>query len=123
MERRIERGEAPRGDTTVTKVDSSHSPTGSMGQKYLASGTHVAMRLWENEEPGAAKPEARRAYETVGFVIRGRAELHIEGQMVALEPGDSWVVPKNASHSYRILETFTAVEATSPPAHAHARDE
>jgi mannose-6-phosphate isomerase-like protein (cupin superfamily) len=123
MERRIERGEAPRGDTTVTKVDSSHSPVGAMGQKYLASGTQVAMRLWDDEQPGEAKPPVRRAYETVGYVIRGRAELHIEGQMVLLEPGDSWVVPRNATHSYRILEPLTAVEATSPPAHAHGRDE
>ncbi len=33
-----------------------------------------------------------------------------------LEPGDSWLVPAGAEHTYRILETFTAVEATSPPA-------
>jgi hypothetical protein len=33
------------------------------------------------------------------------------------------VVPKGARHSYRILETFTAVEATSPPAEVHSRDE
>jgi len=110
-------------DTTVTKVDSSHSPRGKLGQKYLASGVHVAMRLWENEEPGHHKPAARRGYETVGFVIAGRAELHIEGQVVLLEPGNSWVVPKGAEHSYMILETFTAVEATSPPAHIHGRDE
>jgi quercetin dioxygenase-like cupin family protein len=94
-----------------------------MGQKYLASGVHVAMRLWEDEPPSADKPSTQRAYETVGYVIKGRAELHIEGQMVLLEPGDSWVVPKGASHAYRILESFTAVEATYPPAHVHGRDE
>ena len=110
-------------DTTVTKVDSRESPVGTMGQKYLASGKHVSMRLWENEEPAEPKTPASRSYETVGYVIRGRAELYIEGQMVLLEKGDSWVVPAGASHTYRILETFTAVEATSPPAHAHARDE
>ena len=42
-------------DTTVMKVDSRHSPKGQMGQKYLASGVHVAMRLWEKEEPGEGK--------------------------------------------------------------------
>jgi quercetin dioxygenase-like cupin family protein len=109
-------------DTTVTKVDSSHSPKGSMGQKYLASGVHVAMRLWE-QESGDGKPERRRDYETVGYVIEGKAELHLEGQMVLLNPGDSWVVPSGAMHTYKILEAFKAVEATSPPAHAHARDE
>ncbi len=110
------------GDTTVTKVHSQTSPKGKMGQKYLASGKSVAMRLWE-EPAGQPKTPARRNYETVGYVINGRAELHIEGQMVKLEQGDSWVVPKGAEHTYRILESFVAVEATSPPAQAHGRDE
>ncbi len=110
-------------DTTVMKVQSQESPTGEMGQKYLASGKALSMRLWENEQPDDAKPESSRDYETVGYVISGRAELHLEGQMVLLEPGDSWTVPKGASHTYRILEAFTAVEATHPPAQVHGRDE
>ncbi|HEY1381803.1 MAG TPA: cupin domain-containing protein [Gemmataceae bacterium] len=110
-------------DTSVTKVKSAFSPHGPSGQKYLASGVHVAMRLWEKEPPGKAKPAARRDYETVGYVLAGRAELHIEGQLVLLEPGDSWVVPGGAEHAYKVLETFTAVEATAPPAHAKGRDE
>ncbi len=110
-------------DTTVKKIDSHHSPHGPQGQKYLASGKQVGMRLWEEEQPGADKPHTRRPYETVGFVIRGRAELEVEGQTVRLEPGDSWVVPKDADHTYRILEPFTAVEATAPVAWAHGRDE
>jgi quercetin dioxygenase-like cupin family protein len=109
-------------DTSVTKVDSRHSPTGPQGEKYLASSPSVGMRLWENEPPADAKPAATRDYETVGFVIKGTAELVIEGQTVKLEPGSSWVVPKGASHSYKILEAFTAVEATHPPAHVHGRD-
>jgi quercetin dioxygenase-like cupin family protein len=40
-----------------------------------------------------------------------------------LEAGDSWLVPAGAEHAYRILDEFTAVEATSPPAHVHGRDE
>jgi quercetin dioxygenase-like cupin family protein len=111
------------GDTSVTKVNSQFSPQGAMGQKYLASGVHVAMRLWEEEPPGASKAPSRRDDETVGYVINGRAELHLEGQKVVLEPGDSWVVSKGAVHTYSILESFTAVEATYPPAHVHGRDE
>ena len=110
-------------DTTVKKVSSQQSPTGAMGQKYLASGTSLAMRLWEREQPSADKAEKRRDYETVGYVIDGRAELYIEGQRVELEPGDSWVVPRGASHTYKIIEPFTAVEATHPPANVHGRDE
>lgn len=111
------------GDTTVKKVSSAHSPEGEMGQTYLASGVSVAMRLWSNEPPTDDKPARTRNYETVGYVISGRAELHSEGQTVLLEPGDSWVVPKGASHTYKVLEPFTAVEATSPPAHVNDRDD
>ncbi|MBW4610188.1 MAG: cupin domain-containing protein [Hassallia sp. WJT32-NPBG1] len=110
-------------DTSVKKVDSAYSPKGQQGQKYLASGKTVSMRLWENEQPDEAKEPTAREYETVGYVINGRAELHLEGQVVLLEPGNSWVVPKGASHTYKILESFTAVEATSPPAQVHGRDE
>lgn len=110
-------------DTSVKKVSSESSPKGEMGQKYLASGKTVAMRLWQNEQPDEAKEATAREYETVGYVINGRAELHLEGQMVLLETGDSWVVPKGASHTYKILEPFTAVEATSPPAQVNDRDE
>lgn len=110
-------------DTTVMKVSAHSAPKGKMGQKYLAIGKQISMRLWEAEPPGDAKPASERAYETVGYVIQGRAELHLEGQMVLLEPGHSWVVPSGASHTYKILEPFTAVEATSPPAEVHGRDE
>jgi mannose-6-phosphate isomerase-like protein (cupin superfamily) len=110
------------GDTSVMKVQSKHSPRGEMGQKHLGLGIHLAMRLWDKEQPGNDKPMATRDYETVGYVIEGRAELHLEGQKVLLEAGDSWVVPKGASHTYKILEPFTAVEATSPPAVVHGRD-
>jgi len=59
------------------------------------------------------KPSHKHAYEVVGYVIAGRAELEIAGQTVPLEPGDAWVVPAGAEHTCRILETFTAVEATA----------
>jgi quercetin dioxygenase-like cupin family protein len=110
-------------DKTVIKIDSDYSPKGQLGQKYLASGKSISMRLWENEQPNEPKESTASEYETVGYVINGRAELHIEGQTILLEPGSSWVVPKGASHIYKILEPFTAVEATSPPDEVHGRDE
>ncbi|HEX9998790.1 MAG TPA: cupin domain-containing protein [Abditibacterium sp.] len=110
-------------DTTVIKVDGAHSPRGKDGQKYLASGKAISMRLWENEAPGEPKTPVAREYETVGYVLAGRAELHLEGQIVLLEAGNSWVVPQGANHTYKILESFSAVEATHPPAQVHGRDE
>jgi len=110
------------GDTSIIKVQSEHSPKGEMGQVYLASGKNVAMRLWKAEQPGEEKIAVAREYETVGYVVMGRAELHSEGQKIMLDPGDSWVVPKGAMHTYRILEPFTAVEATYPPSQVQGRD-
>jgi quercetin dioxygenase-like cupin family protein len=110
-------------DKSITKVSSAQAPKGRSGQKYLAAGVHISIRLWEREPPGEAKSQTARDYETAGLVLEGKAELHIEGQLVLLEKGDSWVVPKGWQHTYKIVETFTAVEATSPPAEAHGRDE
>lgn len=113
-------------DTTVKKVSAEAAPRGEMGQRYLASGVSVSMRLWEEEPEGAKEGDDgqhTRDYETVGYVLGGRAELHLEGQTVILEPGDCWVVPRGARHRYEIVESFSAVEATSPPAQVHGRDE
>lgn len=109
-------------EKNVDKVNVEQAPRGQMGQRYLASGEIVSMRLWDGEEPGEPKPEVARPYETVGYVLKGRAELHLEGTVVELKTGDSWTVPKGTTHTYKILETFTAVEATSPPAEVGDRD-
>jgi quercetin dioxygenase-like cupin family protein len=110
-------------DTTVKKVQSATSPTGRQGQLYLAAGKQVAMRYWDEAPTTGDEPRTTRDYETVGYVVAGRAELETEGQTVKLEPGDSWVVPAGAEHRYRILEAFKAVEATAPPARVHGRDD
>ena len=60
-------------DKNVDKVRAERSQRGQMGQRYLASGEMVSMRLWENEQPGESKPEVARDYETVGYVLEGRA--------------------------------------------------
>ncbi len=109
-------------DTTIKKVDSKNSPKEG-SEKFLVSGKNVSMRMWEDEQPGKDKEAVSRPYETVGYVLKGKAELHSEGQMVKLEAGDSYLVPKDAKHTYKILETFSAVEATSPPAQVHGRED
>jgi len=110
-------------DTTIKKVESASSPRGEMGQRYLVGGKRVSMRLWVLEPGSKVEAATTREYETVGYVISGRAELDIEGQMLKLKAGDSWLVPAGAIHQYTILEPFTAVEATAPPAEVHGRDE
>ena len=109
-------------EAPVAKIDAGQAPTGPQGQRYLAHTDALSMRLWDAVQPGHASDAVRRDYETVGYVIAGRAELTIEGRSVMLEPGSSWIVPKGAEHGYRIHEPFTAVEATHPPAELQHRD-
>ncbi len=109
-------------DTSVKKVTAATAPQGPMGQRYLAGGKNLAMRLWQAEAEGEADAPHTRDYETVGYVIEGRTELTMAGQTLILEPGDSWLVPAGAEHSYKILDALTAIEATSPPARVDDRD-
>jgi len=103
-------------NASESKTNAAGAESGPQGQRYLASGESVALRLWSDQEPAEPDAPVSRPYETVGYVIGGRAELRIDGKTIALEPGDSWVVPREAAHTYVIRERFTAVEATSPPA-------
>jgi quercetin dioxygenase-like cupin family protein len=80
------------------------------------------MRLWDGEEPGEPKPEAARSYETVGYVIEGREELSLEGESITLAAGDSWTVPKGATHTYVIL-AFHRRRGDQPPAEVQGPDE
>lgn len=103
-------------------VEGALTPVGDMGQIYLASGERVSLRLWEGLEPGEPKPRVAREYETVGYVIAGRALLHLPDETLELEVGGSWLVPPGVEHTYEVTEDFTAVEATSPPAQTEGRD-
>ena len=40
----------------------------------------------------------------------------VGGETVPLAAGTQYESPAGVEHTYRILETFTAVEATAPPA-------
>ncbi len=62
--------------TTKVTVNANEANTGKMGQKLLVSGDMIALRLWD-EQPGDGEGKSihTRDYETVGYVIEGRAEL------------------------------------------------
>jgi mannose-6-phosphate isomerase-like protein (cupin superfamily) len=102
--------------STPDVVSTDDARTGPMGQRFLAGTDSLAMRLWENQQPGEAEPPVARDYETVGYVVSGRVELTVGTSVLDLGPGDSWSVPRGAEHSYQVVEVLTAVEATSPPA-------
>lgn len=104
--------------TSQYKLSRSETQHGKDGQHHLIKGQKGSVRLWHNEEPSVDddKTMHKHDYETLGYVISGRVELLIEGQTIALEPGDSYCVPGGAEHRFHILETLTVVETTTPSA-------
>ena len=89
--------------------------TGADGQIKLVGGDRVALRYWD-EGPTKGKGDHANDYETVGFALEGGATVTVDGTATKLSPGDSWLVPKGATHHYEVPSHFKAVEATSPPA-------
>jgi quercetin dioxygenase-like cupin family protein len=53
---------------------------------------------------GKVEAATSRDYETVGYVISGRAKLDLEGQTLNLKAGDSWLVPAGTMHYYTVIE-------------------
>jgi uncharacterized cupin superfamily protein len=95
-------------------IDAEHTRKSKYGERHLAKGVAMSMRMWDCEPAGIEKKARRCDYETIGYVIAGRAEVVIGGEAAMLTPGTSWVVPRGAEHTYEILETFTAIECNSP---------
>ncbi|MFH5804552.1 cupin domain-containing protein [Alienimonas sp. DA493] len=96
-------------------VSADAAPAGPDGEKLLAAGDRVALRLWD-EGPATGKGPHANDYETVGLALEGEATLTINGSETKLTPGLSWVVPAGTKHFYAVSGHFKAVEATSPPA-------
>ena len=88
-----------------------------MQSKLLLSGQELAMWFWRAMPNAKAEVESyvSQDYEVMGYVISGRAELHVDGKVIPLRPGDSWVVPTGAPHAYAIIEPLTAIKTCHPP--------
>ncbi len=100
----------------VTTVSAKQAVTGPHGEIGLAQGERIGMRMWRNEEP-----KRRQAHDPLGARdggLRGERPRRIDRRRRDGDAGPRrfLLVPAGAEHTYRILETFTAVEATSPPA-------
>ena len=96
------------------KVSQSDTTHGTDGEHHLVKGQQSSMRLWHREEPNADKPERTHEYETLGYVIEGKVDLIVNGETISLQPGDSYHVPAGTPHTFRVTETLTAVEVTTP---------
>jgi quercetin dioxygenase-like cupin family protein len=53
--------------------------------------------------------------DQVGYVVYGRVEMTIGGEIRVCAPGDSYAIPGGITHSARALADTLIVDAFSPP--------
>ncbi len=53
-------------------------------------------------------------HEQSGYVISGKYEMTIDGQKYELLPGDSYAVPGNIPHSFKVIEGGEVVDVFTP---------
>ena len=97
-------------------VTSADATTGSRGERLLAHGDSLALRVWEHEPAGEQAPEHANAYEYVAYVAAGALRVRIgDDEAEEVRAGDSYVVPADTPYTFEVLEAATVVEAVSPP--------
>ncbi len=83
-------------------------------RRTLAQGQ--AMMLCEfTFEAHVEIPVHSHPHEQVGYVVKGRVEMTIEGKKYALKQGDSYYAPSNVPHGALTLEPTVIVDTFCPP--------
>lgn len=96
-------------------VLSADATSGDRGERLLAAGGQVALRVWEHEPAGETSSEHANEYEYVAYVTDGLMRVRIgDDEPVEIGVGDSYVVPAGTTYAFEIVERATVVEAVSP---------
>lgn len=53
-------------------------------------------------------------HEQVGYVISGKYQMVVDGQEYELNPGDSYAIPGNTPHSFRVIEGGEVIDVFTP---------
>ncbi len=97
-------------------VRDGEATQGPRGERLLARGQEVALRVWVHEPAGETAPEHSNPYEYVAYLAEGSMRVRIgAAQAQDLGPGDSYVVPAQTPYAFEVLERATVVEAVAPP--------
>lgn len=66
-------------------------------------------------KPGDAPKTHRHPNEQSGYVLSGRYRIAIDSDVCEIGPGDSYTIPRNASHSIEVIDAGEVVDVFSPP--------
>ncbi|MGN0847549.1 MAG: cupin domain-containing protein [Kiritimatiellia bacterium] len=67
-----------------------------------------------NYQNGDFASEHAHPHEQCGYVVSGKYELTIGDEKWILGPGDSYAIPGNALHSFRVLEAGEVIDVFTP---------
>jgi quercetin dioxygenase-like cupin family protein len=63
---------------------------------------------------GTVMPTHSHAHEQIGYLVKGKMIMTIDGLENEIEAGDSWAIKGNVPHSIRMIEEGLIIEAFSP---------
>ena len=84
-----------------------------IGLKTLVHGEKTLMSEF-SLKGGNVLPAHAHPHEQTGYLVSGRIRLTIGDETFEVEPGDSWCIPGDVTHSAEIVEDSIAVEVFSP---------
>lgn len=67
-----------------------------------------------NYRDGDFATEHQHPHEQCGYVISGKYELTVKGEKWILVRGDSYAIPGNTPHSFRVLSAGEVIDVFTP---------
>lgn len=82
-----------------SKIDFFHMVPYSRN-KVIATAKDMTM-LYGEIEPGAEFPKHSHLHQQIGYCLKGKCELWIEGKTYVVKEGYTYSIPSDAKHSWR----------------------
>lgn len=99
--------------TIVKKADAKKREFKGVHLDSLAVGEQ-SMVTKMNYVVGNYATEHTHPHEQCGYVISGKYLMTVEKEEFTLEAGDSYAVPGNVPHSFKVLEAGEVVDVFTP---------
>lgn len=90
----------------ITMMEGIDRKTLVHGEKTLLAEFHL--------EKGRTLPKHSHPNEQTGYLIKGRLQFNIGGEIFDTQAGDTWCIPADLEHGVEVLEDSLVIEVFSP---------
>lgn len=101
-----ERTIVKKEDAKKREFKGVHLDSLAVGEKSMVTKMNYAM--------GNYAAEHTHPHEQCGYVISGKYLMRVDEQEYVLGPGDSYAVPGNVPHSFKVLEAGEVIDVFTP---------